>query len=363
MDIINTTSIYSNLQCYTGMLCVDVDLELASAFTDNIENDFYFESCQTTQLVEFNTTLLTQPSNITTYCITWAREDITDATTRNCGLVDSYSEGDFAKINYTVNSFLDSKFKTGDNSFSNIVTFDQKIFVQPLNCSYTAQGNILSRNSWMYIPTDQAEEVPETGSGSFNVTFFMSQDEECETELAAMDPSKSMIMCITLSGISDPTIKIVVNRVWATPGSDPNHAINKIYFDQACWFGDEDHDTGDGAAVEHDVTEKIVTPIDLGRPSKFNGYPSINYHLDIEIAMNADKFPSCQEVEEDAENLQVQHNRNGVNNQTIYQRNGNLADFMKTLGPKVTSLQKFEWLLKNRLDTNTNLPSLYAQML
>ena len=61
------------------------------------------------------------------------------------------------------------------------------------------------------------------------------------------------IFCIVLSGITDPTIKIVVNRVWATPGSDPNNPINKVYFNQACWFGDEDHENSD-STEDHDDT-------------------------------------------------------------------------------------------------------------
>lgn len=195
MEIINTTSIYSNLQCYTGMLCVDVDLSLASQFTNNINSDFFFEDCNSQQLTQFNTTSLTQPSNKTAFCINWAREDI--STLNNCGQVVSYIKDDFAMINYTINSYLDSKFRIGQtNSFSNIVTFDQKIFVQPLTCVYTAQGGILARSEWMYIPTVMQEEEPESGSGEFDVAFFMSQDETCETELERMDPSRAMIMCI-----------------------------------------------------------------------------------------------------------------------------------------------------------------------
>ena len=88
----------------------------------------------------------------------------------------------------------------------------------------------------------------------------------------------------------------------------------------------------------------------LGRPQQFVGYDSINYHLDVEVALNPDLYPSCESLEK----------RTG----SVFQRNGNIGDLASymNLGEKVTTLQKFQWLMQNGLPKNVNFPSLYEYL-
>ena len=64
----NSPETFNNIECRTGFICVDLNLDWANAQTDNIERDLTFGKCKLSEIPNFQSNV---SSNYMTYCAPW----------------------------------------------------------------------------------------------------------------------------------------------------------------------------------------------------------------------------------------------------------------------------------------------------
>ena len=290
---------FTNLQCKTGFICVDLNLEWAKTQTNDIERDISFGNCKYADISRFSDTSSNPDYN--TFCIPWETKNKTSFWV-DCGadltVEDEYDENLnvwFRFLVYSIEIKVNTLQRLPDGSFSDIVTVENPIYVQPASCRYQSKGYIMGQSEWIYVPQAVEEEEPNHGEGDFTMTFFVGGDDKCEYEVQDMKTTAPVWMCIFAYNITDPNIVIIINKIWATPTTNPNANPSKVYFDGGCSFSDKVHDNTEG---EHDLREVVKTAVPLSAPERFAGFPTMNYHVDVEICMTGECGVPCETLAE-----------------------------------------------------------------
>ena len=87
----------------------------------------------------------------------------------------------------------------------------------------------MGQTEWVYVPEAVEEEEPSHGEGTFSMSFFVGGDDRCESEIQDMLQTAPVWMCIFAYNMTDPDIVIIINKIWATPTTNPNDTPSKVY--------------------------------------------------------------------------------------------------------------------------------------
>ena len=71
-----------------------------------------------------------------------------------------------------------------------------------------------------------------------------------------------------------------------------------LHFDGGCSFSDKVHDNTGEEGGGHDLKEVVKTAVPLSAPERFAGFPTMNYHVDVEICMTGDCGVPCETLAE-----------------------------------------------------------------
>ena len=347
---------FNNLECLPGYACFDTDKALMKNASS--ETDFKVRNCKDKGILVFE--------NQTTekYCLPWGMKDY------DCGEIGVYDvDENIRYLTFDFDVVFDTRFKIDDDKFSPVVTTSEKIVIQPFKCTYQSKGNMLARDIWSYIPNQVVAEDPLNGLGNFETEFFMTMDKTCQEKSSSISPTQPLYMCIIIVDIEEPDVKIVAKKIWATPGSDPDHEMNRVYFDGACHFERDalGHDIDFGSdtfATGHSKNEATATVVALGVPEKFDGYNTMNYHLDISVCMTEAECPEeCEDALSNIARTGTNTGVGGIGNPPVFGRSkfpGVVPEIATNVKmDKISPFQRYRWYKKYNIPLETNSTELY----
>ena len=181
-----------NLECGSGFLCVDINLEVVELFTNFTERDLTLNGCRhkflTTKII--NDTWIKYCPNYSDFCensINIGRS-AADSVRTNGDYLIFFVDLEIKHTRQWENETLVTPYNNRDT-----------ILVQTLECHFKKKGGLIATTSWLFQDAKSKKGDVQNGSGNFTVKVLVSESSDCLYPLNTEQPPDIIFICVIIN--------------------------------------------------------------------------------------------------------------------------------------------------------------------